>query len=181
VLVAGLVVGLQLVVFARATAQALPLLWQGRQWFSGPHQPDVAYLPIAAARSLGPLEPSIPREARVLLVTPSPFVLPYDFYLAPRPLTLLMRVDPTLIEKAAALHPATARQAERWLTKIFERGQVLTEERLRAELPRADYVVTFLGDAAQLGLLAPGLLPPGARLEPVDRQDQAALYRVERP
>jgi hypothetical protein len=168
-------------VFARAESAALPLLWQGRQWFQGPHQPDVAYLPIAAARNLGPLEPRIPRQARVLLVTPSPFVLPYDFYFAPRPLTVLMRVDPTLVERAAAHHPATARQAERWLAQIVERGQALTDERLAVELPRADYVVTFLADAAQLGLLAPGLLPPGARLEPVDRQDQAVLYELIRP
>ena len=140
----------------------------------------MAYLPIAAARNLGALEPRIPPRARVLLVTPSPFVLAYDFYLAPRPLTVLMRVDPTLLERAASRHPATARQAERWLTQIVERGQALTPERLAAELPRADWVVTFLADAEELGLLAPGLLPPGARLELVDQQDQAALYELVR-
>ena len=167
--------------FARAESEALPLLWQGRQWFRGPHQPVVAYLPIAAARNLAPLEPRIPPQARVLLVTSTPFVLPYDFYFAPRPLTVLMRVDPTLIERYATRLPATARQAERWLDQIVARGQELTHERLAAELPRADYVVTFLAGAEELGLLAPGLLPPGARLEPVDRQDQAALYELVRP
>ena len=180
-LVAGLLVGIQLVVFVRTEGEALKLLWQGRQWFSGPAQSDVAYLPIAAARNLAPLEPQIPLDARVLLVTPSPFVVPYDFYLAPRPLTVLMRLDATLLEKAATLHPSTARQAERWLAQMQERGQSLTEERLQQELPRADYVITFLGDAAQLGLQKPGLLPPGSRLELVNRQEQAALYRVVRP
>jgi len=181
VLLAGLLVGLQALVFAGTVGDSLVLLWRGRQWFSGPGQPDVAYVPIAAARNLGALEPEIPADARVLLVTPSPFVVAYDFYLAPRPLTVLMRLDPTLIEKAAASHPATARQAERWLSQLEARGQALTVERLRQELPRADYVLTFLGDAGQLGLDRPGLLPPGATLEPVDRREQAALYRVVRP
>ena len=144
-------------------------------------QADAGFVPIAAARSLGPLEAQIPRTARVLLVTPSPFVVPYDFYLAPRPLTVLMRLDATLIDKAAALHPATARQAGRWLAQMQARGQSLTEERLRAELPRADYVITFLGDAPQLGLMQPGLLPPGGSLELVDQHEQAALYRLVRP
>lgn len=117
----------------------------------------------------------------MLLVTSSPFVVPYDFYLAPRPLTVLMRLDATLLEKVAALYPATARQAERWLAQMQARGQSLTEERLRAELPRADYVITFLGDAAQLGLQQAGMLPPGESLELVDRQEQAALYRLVRP
>ncbi|HZM00940.1 MAG TPA: hypothetical protein VFD43_11890 [Planctomycetota bacterium] len=178
---AGLLVGVQLLVFARTEGDALPLLWQGRQWFRGPPRTDVAYLSIAAARNLEPLAALIPSDARVLLVTPSPFVVPYDFYFAPRPLAVLMRLDPTLIEKAAASHPGTARQAERWLAKIEERGQALTAERLRQELPRADYVVTFLADAAQLGLHRADLLPPGSRLHEVDQREQAMLYRLERP
>jgi hypothetical protein len=117
----------------------------------------------------------------VLLVTPSPFIVAYDFYFAPRPLTVLMRLDPTLIEKAAVLHPATARQAERWLAQLQARGQSLTDERLRAELPRADYVVTFLSDALQVGLQRPGILPPGASLQLLDRQENAALYRLVQP
>lgn len=177
---AGLLVGVQLLVFVRVESEALRLLWRGGQWAPSEGVPDVAFLPLAAAHSLGALEPQIPRDARVLLVTPSPFVVPYDFYLAPRPLTVLMRLDATLVEKAAALHPGTARQAQRWLEKLQARGMALTEERLRAELPRADYVITFLGDAAQLGLLRPELLPPGASLALVDRQPQAALYRLVR-
>lgn len=165
----------------RTEGEALRLLWQGHEWFTGAPRADVAYVPIAAARNLAPLEPQIPQQARVLLVTPSPFVAPYDFYLAPRPLTVLMRLDATLIEKAVAQHPATARQAERLLAQLQQRDLSLTEERLRQELPRADYVVTFLGDAVQLGLQKPGILPPGASLQPIDRQEQAALYRVVRP
>lgn len=177
-MLAGLLVSVQLVVFARTESEALRLLWQGREWFAGPARPDVSYLTIAAARDLGALEPRIPRQARVLVVTPSPFVIPYDFYLAPRPLTVLMRLDPALAERYATVNPATGRQAARWLQQLEERGQSLTDEHLRAALPGADYVVVFQGDAEAVGLQRPGLLPPPARLELVAREGQSTLYRV---
>jgi hypothetical protein len=177
---AGLLVGVQLLVFARTESEALGLLWQGREWFAGPPRPDVAYLTVAAARELGALEPRLPPQARVLVVTTSPFVVPYDFYLAPRSLTVLMRLDPALVERYAAVSPATARQATRWLAEMEERGQALTDERLREALPRADYVLVFLGDAAAVGLQRAELLPAHARLELVAREGQSTLYRLER-
>lgn len=179
-MLAGLLVGVQLVVFAGTESEALRLLWQGREWFAGPARPDVAYLTIAAARDLGALEPRIPQQARVLVVTSSPFVVPYDFYLAPRPLTVLMRLDPALIERYAAAMPAVARQASRFLRQFEERGQSLTDEHLRAALPQADYVIVFQGDAATVGLPRPDLLPPAARLELVAREGQSTLYRLMR-
>ena len=169
-MLAGLAVGVQLVVFAGTESEALRLLWQGREWFAGPARADVSFLTIAAARDLGALEPRIPREARVLVVTTSPFVVPYDFYLAPRPLTVLMRLDPALVERYAAVMPAMARQATHWLQEMEERGQSLTDEHLREALSRADYVLVFLGDAESVGL--------AARLELVAREGQSTLYRV---
>ena len=179
-MLAGLAVGVQLVVFLGTEVPALRLTWQGREWFAGPPRPDVSYLTIAAARELAALEPRLPQQARVLVVTPSPFVVPYDFYLEPRPLTVLMRLDPALVERYAAAAPAVARQASRLLEQLEERGQSLTDEHLRAALPHADYVLVFQGDAAAVGLQRTELLPAQARLELVAREGRSTLYELVR-
>jgi len=174
-LVAGLI-GVQALVFARSQAGGFEAARLGRRWFTGPGQErDLSFLSVAAERSLTGIAAHLPPDARVLLVSGTPFLAPYDFYLAPRPLSLLIDVDDELTERAIEHFPQSAGQARRYRRQIEERRQRLTPEHLHEALSRCDWLIVFMG--------GPDTLPPladGPRLLPVAEFEQAALLRVER-
>jgi hypothetical protein len=169
-------VGGQAFVFARAQVDELAAARLGRRWFTGADQErDISFLSVAAERGLSALARELPPDARVLLVSLSPFLAPYDFYLAPRRLRLLIHVDETLAERAIERFPQSAGQARRHMRQIEERGQRLTPEHLAEALGQSDWLIVFMGGVESLPL------GPGApRLVPVAQHEQAALFRVER-
>jgi hypothetical protein len=169
-------VGAQAFVFASAQVDEFAAARRGRRWFTGPVQErDLSFLSVAAQRSLSGIDAELPSDARVLLVSLSPFLAPYDFYLAPRTLRVLIHVDEQLGERAIGRFPQSAGQARRYLRQIEQRGQRLTPEHLHEALLDCDWLIVFMGalEALPLGEDAP-------RLVPVTRHEQAALFRVER-
>jgi hypothetical protein len=173
-LTAGLI-GTQALIFARAQVDEYAAARRGRSWFTGPVQErDLSFLSVAAHRSLSAMANDIPSDARVLLVSLSPFLAPYDFYLAPRALRILIEVDDQLAQRAIERYPQSANQARRYLQQIEERGQRLTSEHLRVALATCDWLIVFMGRVEELPLG-----PDAPQLVPVGRHEQAALFRVE--
>lgn len=169
-------VGVQAVVFARAQADEYRAARLGRHWFTGPEQTrDLSFLSATACRSLSAVATAMPPDARVLLVSRVPFLAPYDFYLLPRRLRILVEVDEQLAERAAERFPHAAQHARDFLARIVERGQRLTPDHLREGLAASDWLVVFMGDVGTLPLG-----PDAPWLQRVSEHEAATLYRVVR-
>jgi hypothetical protein len=103
----------------------------------------------------------------VLLVVNSPFEMPYEFYLLPRPLRIQQRFEQQHIDFARSQGAGLAEIARRYHAALDERGHLLTPERLADGLAWADWVIVLFG----------GDSPPRPPFVPVDRHEQAELFR----
>jgi hypothetical protein len=135
--------------------------------FDPDEEPSPALVHIAAYRSLLPLVELLPPDAKVLLVVNSPFEMPYEFYLLPRPLRILQRFEQEHLDFARSQGAALAETAERYHAALEERGHLLTPAGLRDGLAWADWVVVLFG----------GDPPPQPPFVPVRTHEQARLFR----
>ena len=130
--------------------------------------PSPALVHIAAYRSLRPLVGRLPTDAKVLLIVNSPFEMPYEFYLLPRPLRIQQRFEQQHIDFARTQGAKMAETARRYHAALDERGHLLTPRRLADGLAWADWVIVLFGG---------DLLPPRPPFVSVERFEQAELFR----
>lgn len=129
---------------------------------------------LAVHRALGDLAPLVPPDGRVLLVAGNETPRAWDFQLQPRPLHVLMPLNPALVELTRRHDPVAGERLAWWHEQVRERDQALDAASLRRHLAGAQWLLLVECEAAALPWPA-----DGPRRTELARDGPATLLRLE--
>ncbi|RKY18975.1 MAG: hypothetical protein DRQ55_11930 [Planctomycetota bacterium] len=116
------------------------------------------------------MQARLPTDARVLLITDLPLIIPFEFYFLPRGVRRLHVVNAKRLQRWTAVVPFFDGKAEQHMQNLDDMGLLFTPERLQRHLAWADHVVTIYGET--------GLGAVREWLELEAEYEGARLYRV---